>query len=236
MALTVPDRDRLHVILVEPEIAGNTGAIGRTCVALGAKLWLVRPLGFQMTDRHIKRAGLDYWPHLDWTVVDHLDEVVAAAQHALDNTRSVGVGLSPCTIPAAGKPNFTIPDGQMEVGIGHHGEPGIAVMPTAPAADMAALMVERVVADLPFAAGDEVLVLVSGLGATPLMELYLFYGHVDALLRARGIVPRRRLVGNYFTSLEMMGVSLTLMRLDPELERLMAAPARSIGLTLAEGW
>ena len=72
------DPQRLHVILAEPEIAGNTGAIGRTCVALGAKLWLVRPLGFQMTDRHIKRAGLDYWPHLDFAVVDHLDEVAAA--------------------------------------------------------------------------------------------------------------------------------------------------------------
>lgn len=78
MASTVSDLHRLHVILVEPEIAGNTGAIGRTCVALGAKLWLVRPLGFQMTDRHVKRAGLDYWPHLDWVAVDHLTEVVAA--------------------------------------------------------------------------------------------------------------------------------------------------------------
>ena len=165
-----------------------------------------------------------------------LDEVIAAARHALDNTRSIGIGLSACTIPAAGKPNFTIPDGEMEVGIGHHGEPGIAVMPTARAAEMAALMVDRVVADLPFKAGDEVMVLVSGLGATPLMELYLLYGHVDALLRAKDIAPRRRLVGNYFTSLEMMGVSLTLMRLDPELERLMAAPAHSIGLSLPEGW
>ena len=72
------DEHRIHVILCEPEIAGNTGAIGRTCVALGAKLWLVRPLGFQMTDRHIKRAGLDYWPHLDWKLVDHLDEVAEA--------------------------------------------------------------------------------------------------------------------------------------------------------------
>ena len=69
---------RLHVILAEPEIAGNTGAIGRTCVALGAKLWLVRPLGFQLTDRHIRRAGLDYWPHLDYVVVDGLDEVAEA--------------------------------------------------------------------------------------------------------------------------------------------------------------
>jgi tRNA (cytidine/uridine-2'-O-)-methyltransferase len=70
--------DRFHVILVEPEIAGNVGAIGRTCVAVGAMLWLVRPLGFLMTDRHIRRAGLDYWPHLDWRVVDHLDEVAEA--------------------------------------------------------------------------------------------------------------------------------------------------------------
>ncbi len=165
-----------------------------------------------------------------------LAEVLAAAQHALDNTRSIGIGLSACTIPANGKPNFTIEDGEMEVGIGHHGEPGIQVLPTAPAREMAAMMVERVLADLPFARGDDVLVLVSGLGATPLMELYLLYGHVDALLRERGITPRRRLVGNYFTSLEMNGVSLTLMRLDAELERLMASPAHAIGLTLPEGW
>ena len=78
--------------------------------------------------------------------------------------------------------------------------------------------------------------LVSGLGATPLMELYLFYGHVDALLRERGIAPVRRLVGDYFTSLDMNGVSLTLMRMDAELERLMAAPCGSIALTLTEGW
>ncbi len=163
-----------------------------------------------------------------------LAEVVAAAQHAIDQTRSVGIGLSACTIPAAGKPNFTIKDGEMEVGIGHHGEPGIAVMPTAPAAAMAADMVERIVTDLPFGRGDDVAVLVSGLGATPVMELYLLYGHVDELLRARGITPRRRFVGNYFTSLEMMGVSLTLTRLDAELDRLIAAPARSLGLTVME--
>ena len=165
-----------------------------------------------------------------------LDEVVAAARHALDNTRSIGIGLSACTIPANGKPNFSIPDGSMEVGIGHHGEPGVAVLPTAPAADMARLMVERIVEDLPFKRGDAVTVLVSGLGATPLMELYLFYGHVDALLRERGIAPVRRLVGDYFTSLDMNGVSLTLMRMDAELERLMAAPCGSIALTLTEGW
>ena len=161
-----------------------------------------------------------------------LTEVIAAAQKAIDQTRSVGIGLSACTIPAAGKPNFTIKDGEMEVGIGHHGEPGIAVMPTTSARDMAADMAERIVADLPFSRGDDVLVLVSGLGATPLMELYLLYGHVDEMLRGRGITPRHRFVGNYFTSLDMMGVSLTLTRLDAELDRLLAAPARSIGLNV----
>ena len=163
-----------------------------------------------------------------------LPEVIAAAQNAIDQTRSVGIGLSACTIPAAGKPNFTIKQGEMEVGIGHHGEPGIAVMPIATAAAMAADMVERITADLPFGRGDDTAVLISGLGATPLMELYLLYGHVDQLLRDRGITPRHRFVGNYFTSLEMMGVSLTLTRLDAELDRLIAAPARSLGLTVLE--
>ncbi|WP_428492236.1 dihydroxyacetone kinase subunit DhaK [Rhodopila sp.] len=163
-----------------------------------------------------------------------LAQVIGAARNAIEATRSVGIGLSPCTIPAAGKPNFTIKDGEMEVGIGHHGEPGIAVMPITTAAAMAADMVERIIVDLPLGGGDDVAVLVSGLGATPLMELYLLYGHVDDLLRARGIIPRHRFVGNYFTSLEMMGVSVTLTRLDGELDRLIAAPARSLGLTVLE--
>ncbi len=119
----------------------------------------------------------------------------------------------------------------MEVGIGHHGEHGIAVLKTAPAREMAGMMLERILADLPFG-GENVSVLVSGLGATPLMELYLLYGHVDAMLRARGITPTHRFVGNYFTSLDMAGVSVTVTRLDAELDRLLRAPARSIGLTV----
>ncbi|MBE7213301.1 MAG: dihydroxyacetone kinase subunit DhaK, partial [Gluconacetobacter diazotrophicus] len=160
-----------------------------------------------------------------------LDEVIAAAQKAIDSTRSIGIGLSACTIPANGKPNFSIEPGTMEVGIGHHGEHGIAVLPVAPAKEMAATMVEKILADLDFQ-GSDVSVLVSGLGATPLMELYLLYGHVAELLQARGVTPRYRFVGNYFTSLEMMGVSVTLTRLDGELDRLLKAPARSIGLTV----
>jgi phosphoenolpyruvate---glycerone phosphotransferase subunit DhaK len=157
--------------------------------------------------------------------------VIASAQKAIDSTRSIGIGLSACTIPAAGKPNFTIREGHMEVGIGHHGEPGVAVMPTKPAREMAELMMDAILADLPFD-GADVAVLVSGLGATPLMELYILYGHVAEILAARRIAPRHRFVGNYFTSLDMMGVSVTLMRLDGELDRLIGAPARAIGLTV----
>lgn len=160
-----------------------------------------------------------------------LEQVIAVSRKAIDSTRSIGIGLSACTIPANGKPNFTIEAGTMEVGIGHHGEHGIAVLPVAPAREMAAIMLEKILADMEFG-GENVAVLVSGLGATPLMELYLLYGHVDEMLRARNITPTHRFVGNYFTSLEMMGVSLTLTRLDGELDRLLRAPARSIGLTV----
>ena len=161
-----------------------------------------------------------------------LEAVIAAAQKSIDNTRSIGIGLSACTIPAAGKPNFSIEPGTMEVGIGHHGEHGVAVLPVASAREMAGMMLDRILADLPFE-GEDVSVLVSGLGATPLMELYLLYGHVDALLRARRVTPTHRFVGNYFTSLEMSGVSVTVTRLDGELDRLLRAPCRSIGLTVA---
>lgn len=161
-----------------------------------------------------------------------LKQVISASSKAISNTRSIGIGLSACTIPANGKPNFTIEPGTMEVGIGHHGEHGIAVLPVAPAREMAGIMLDKILADLDFA-GENVSVLLSGLGATPLMELYLLYGHVDEMLRARNIIPTHRLVGNYFTSLEMMGVSLTLTRLDGELDGLLRAPARSIGLTVS---
>jgi dihydroxyacetone kinase-like protein len=161
-----------------------------------------------------------------------LDAVIAVAQKAIDNTRSVGIGLSACTIAAAGKPNFVIKDGDMEVGIGHHGEPGVAVMPTRPAREMAALMLDTIVPDLPFGRGNDVAVVVSGLGATPVMELYILYRHVAEILAGHGISIRHRFVGNYFTSLEMMGASVTVTRLDGELDRLLVKPARSIGLTV----
>lgn len=162
-----------------------------------------------------------------------LDEVIAVAQKAIASTRSIGVGLSACVIPAVGHANFKIEHGTMEVGIGHHGEPGIDVRATVSAAEMAEMMLNVVLPDLPFAAGDRVAVLVSGLGATPVMEQYILYGEVARRLQAQGITVAVNFVGNLFTSLEMMGVTLTLMKLDDELEACLKAPARSVGLTVA---
>ena len=160
-----------------------------------------------------------------------LDEVIAAAQKAIDNTRSVGIGLSPCTLPAVGHPNFEIKDGTMEVGIGHHGEPGIYVTELETAAQMAKRMTDVVLPDYPFEDGDEVVVLVSGLGATPVMELYVLYNEIDKILKEKGIKTYKAYVGNYFTSLEMMGATLTVMKLDDELKELIDLPVESMGLT-----
>ena len=159
-----------------------------------------------------------------------LDEVIAAAQKAIDNTRSVGIGLTPCTLPAVGHPNFEIKEGTMEVGIGHHGEPGIEVVPIETADKMAKRMTDIVLPDYPFVEGDEVVVLVSGLGATPVMELYVLYNEIDKILKEKGIITHRAYVGNYFTSLDMMGATLTIMKLDDELKELIDMPAYSMGL------
>ena len=159
----------------------------------------------------------------------NLDEVIAAAQKAIDNTRSVGIGLTPCTLPAVGHPNFEIKDGTMEVGIGHHGEPGIEVVPIETADKMAKRMTDIVLPDYPFESGDEVIVLVSGLGATPVMEINVVYNAIEKILEKKGIRVHRSYVGNYFTSLEMSGATLTVMKLDDELKTLMDMPAYSMG-------
>jgi dihydroxyacetone kinase-like protein len=159
-----------------------------------------------------------------------LDQVIAAAQKAIDNTRSMGIGLSPCAIPEVGHPNFTIEAGMMEVGIGHHGEPGLEVVPLETADQMARRMTEIILPDLPFQSGDAVAVLISGLGATPAMELYIFYNKVHDLLKKAGVKVYRSYVGDYFTSLEMAGVTLTLMKLDRELQECLDYEADSMGL------
>jgi dihydroxyacetone kinase len=160
-----------------------------------------------------------------------LDEVIAVAQRTIACTRSIGIGLTSCVIPAVGKANFHIDDGKMEVGIGHHGEPGINISDIVPADDMAKIMVDTVLPDLPFNTGDRVAVLISGLGATPLMEQYILYASVAKYLGAAGVTVAVPLIGNFFTSLEMMGVTLSVLELDGELEQYMKHPCASIGIT-----
>ena len=149
-------------------------------------------------------------------------EVQAVAQKAIDNSRSIGVGLGPCTLPAVGHPNFSIEAGKMEVGIGHHGEPGTRVEPLKKAAEVGRDMAKAVLDDHGLAAGAEVAVLISGLGATPTNELYILNDAIEDEVRGRGLRIARTYVGNFFTSLEMVGATLTIMALDAELKELLA--------------
>ena len=158
-----------------------------------------------------------------------LDEVVSEAQKAIDNTRSMGIGLAPCTIPEVGHPNFAIEDGTMEVGIGHHGEPGLEVVQLETALQIGRRMTDIILPDLPFQRDDEVVVLISGLGSTPLMELYILYNEVARILGEKQIKIYRSYVGNFFTSLEMAGVTLTLMKLDGGLKECIDYEAESVG-------
>ncbi|WP_152046532.1 dihydroxyacetone kinase subunit DhaK [Aureimonas psammosilenae] len=159
-----------------------------------------------------------------------LEEVRATAQKAIDNCRSIGIGLGPCTLPAVGHPNFQIEPGTMEVGIGHHGEPGIRVEPLKPAAEVARDMAKIVLDDHDLPQGTQVAVLVSGLGATPLNELYILHDTIEEEIAKRGLVVTHTYVGNYFTSLEMVGATLTVLALDEELKSLLDAPAHSPAL------
>ncbi len=159
-----------------------------------------------------------------------LDGVIAAAQQAIDNTRSMGIGLSPCTIPEKGSPNFSIAPGKMEVGIGHHGEPGLEICDMETSAQMAQRMTDIILPDLPFDSGDEVVTLISGLGATPYMELYILHNDVEKRLADKGIKIYRPYVGQYFTSLEMAGVTLTIMKLDESLKACMDYECDCMGL------
>jgi dihydroxyacetone kinase len=156
-----------------------------------------------------------------------LEGVAEVARQAIARTASMGVGLSPCIIPAAGAPNFTLAEGEMEVGIGIHGEPGVRRGPLQPADAVADQLTEAVTADLELSAGAQVAVLINGLGATPREELYLLARRVLDRLKARRITVRRTYVGEYVTSLEMAGASLSVLHLDPDLEPLLLAPAVS---------
>jgi dihydroxyacetone kinase-like protein len=144
--------------------------------------------------------------------------------------RSMGMALTSCTVPAAGKPTFDLPDDEMEIGIGIHGEPGRRRVPLAPAREIAEMLVEPVLGDLDFTGGDGVIAFVNGMGGTPLLELYVMYAEVTAVLEKAGVTVARSLVGSYMTSLEMAGCSVTLLKVDDDLLRLWDAPVRTPGL------
>jgi dihydroxyacetone kinase-like protein len=156
-----------------------------------------------------------------------LDEVVAAAEKALANTRTMGVALSPCTVPMAGKPTFTIGEDEMEIGMGIHGEPGKVREKLQPADQITERMMTALLSDLQPAAGDRVAIMVNGLGATPPEELYIIFRKAHAILTGQGISIHRAYVGEYATSMEMAGASITLMRLDDELAELLDHPAQT---------
>jgi phosphoenolpyruvate---glycerone phosphotransferase subunit DhaK len=159
-----------------------------------------------------------------------LDQVADIARQVNANGRSMGLALTSCTVPAAGKPTFEIGENEMELGVGIHGEPGRRRIPMAPAREIAEMLLEPVLADLDFTGGDGVLAFVNGLGGTPLIELYVMYNEVARILAAHGVQVARSLVGSYITSLDMAGTSVTLLKVDDNLLSLWDAPVRTPAL------
>lgn len=156
-----------------------------------------------------------------------LDEVKETADRVIASTCTLGVALSPCTIPAAGKPTFTIGDDEMEIGMGIHGEKGIERTKLKTADEVAAIMADKVINDLPFKPDDEAAVLINGLGATPPEELFILNNKINDILAGGGIRVFRTYIGEYATSMEMSGASLSLLKLDDEMKKLLEAPAFS---------
>ncbi|MGW4112915.1 dihydroxyacetone kinase subunit DhaK [Actinosynnema sp. NPDC004786] len=159
-----------------------------------------------------------------------LDGCEALARRVVARVRSMGLALTACTVPHAGEPSFTLGDDEVELGIGIHGEPGRRRVPVSSADEMVRSLLDPVLEDLPFAEGDRVLLFTNSMGGTPLVELYLAHGIAERLLAERGIVVARRLVGPYITSLEMQGMSLTLLKVDDEMLELWDAPVHTPAL------
>jgi len=162
-----------------------------------------------------------------------LGEVAELCRKVNANGRSMGMALTSCIVPAAGKPTFDIGDDEMEIGIGIHGEPGRERVKLAPSSEIVERLTTPILEDLPFEEGDEVLAFVNSMGGTPLLELYIVYNDLQRLLGERGIKITRNLIGPYITSLEMAGCSITLLKLDDELARLWDAPVKTAGLRWA---
>lgn len=153
-----------------------------------------------------------------------LREVKRVAEKVIENVRSMGMAVNACTVPAAGKPTFDLAEDEVEIGIGIHGEPGVHRQQIAPADAIVDILLEKILAEGIYHSGDEVAVIVNGMGGTPLMELYIANRRLNAALREKGIGVYRTMVGNYMTSLEMEGFSITLLKLDDELKTLLDAP------------
>ena len=161
-----------------------------------------------------------------------LEEVKAVAEKVIANVRSLGFALTSCTVPAKGSPTFVLAEDEIEFGVGIHGEPGIAREKLSSASALAERMVNQIVGDVPFVAGDEVAVMVNGLGSTPLQELYLLNNAVAACVEAKGLKIHRTFVGNYMTAIDMAGASITVLRLDAQTKALLDAPADTPALKI----
>ena len=159
-----------------------------------------------------------------------LEDVVAVARRVNAQGRSMGMALTSCTVPHAGKPTFELGADEMEIGIGIHGEPGRRRVKLASAAEVAEMLLKPILEDLPVRPSDDLLVFVNGMGGTPLIELYLVYHEVHRICTRQGLRITRNLIGSFITSLEMAGCSITLLRLDDELTRLWDAPVKTPGL------
>ncbi len=161
---------------------------------------------------------------------DDLAKVTELCQRVNANGRSMGMALTSCTVPAAGKPTFDIGDDEMEIGIGIHGEPGRERMPIKTADEITEMLADAVISDLPYKEGDRVLAFVNSMGGTPDIELYILYRKLDEMCKAKGIQIVRNLIGRYITSLEMAGCSITLLKMDDEMIELWDAPVKTPGL------
>ncbi|RFA21118.1 dihydroxyacetone kinase subunit DhaK [Subtercola boreus] len=161
---------------------------------------------------------------------DDLDTVAGIAQKVNDQMRSMGVALTPCVVPHAGEPSFVLADDEIEIGIGIHGEPGRERIKLEPADAIVDRLLGPILEDLPFASGDRVLLFVNGMGGTPQVELYIVFRRAAEVLKERGIEVTRSLVGNFVTSLEMQGASITVLKLDDELTELWDAPVQTAAL------
>jgi phosphoenolpyruvate---glycerone phosphotransferase subunit DhaK len=159
-----------------------------------------------------------------------LQEIAELGRRVNANGRSMGMALTPCITPAAGTPSFELADDEVEIGIGIHGEPGRFREKIGPASQIAERMMTPIVEDLPFSSGDRVLVFMNGMGGTPLIELYVMYGEVAKLAQEHGLTIERNLIGNYITSLEMQGCSITLLKLDDDMTRYWDAPVNTPGM------